>query len=230
MSYLRKFLIPAALLWTLTTTAEVNLGDSLQEVKESIGEPVGTVALREKMLLLYPQGEITIKNDVVIHFDLMSDEEFAADQIRLQTEREQWQKEQKQARIARIAQGKALKADRLQSSSFTAKSAEDRLAFWRRFQVNYPEIDVSIEVARAIESYQVEIQELKNQEMIAELKARVARAETEAEEAKLEAEKLRKEIEETKQRGLRVYTTPIYDQRYYYKPPTIIIHSGRNKN
>jgi hypothetical protein len=201
-------------------------------VIDALGEPVGTIELREKTLLLYPQGEVTLKRDQVTEIDLMSEEQFQADQARLQREREEWLVEQERRAAARIKEGEALRAEKTQSSAFAALPARDRVDYWRRFQTRYPEVDVSPQVASAVESYQTELEELRTQQRIAELEARVAKAEKEAATARLETEKLREATERAEQRrnyGLRYYTDPVIrDHRYYYRPPTITIFSNGN--
>ncbi|MEM8866794.1 MAG: hypothetical protein AAGC73_00870 [Verrucomicrobiota bacterium] len=211
--------------------SEISLGDSLESTLEKLGTPVGTIELRDKSLLLYPQGEVTLKQDVVTHIDLMTPEEFAADQARMQQEREEWQMHQEKRKAAHLAEGKALMADRLSSQTFARLPAKDKVDFWRRFQARYPDVEASTELARALEGYELELAELLKQQQIAELEARVARAEKEATQAKLETERLREEAEAQRSRtqyGLRYYTDPVYSPRYHYKPPTITIYSNGN--
>lgn len=224
---------PAYLLCLIACTAllasdqSVELGQTEENALEILGKPMGTIGLRDKTLLLYPQGEITIKEGKVSHIDLMEAEEFAADQERLRIEREEWLITQERIEAARIEEGKAVRADKLKSQAFAALPAKDRVDYWRSFQIRYPSIDVSEHIGSALASYQVELEELRSQQKVADLEARVASAEREAATARLETEKLRKETERTKQSsryyGLRYYTDPVVDRRYYYRPPTVTI-------
>ncbi|HAV12654.1 MAG TPA: hypothetical protein DCX06_04025 [Opitutae bacterium] len=217
------FLLPALLF----ANYDLRVGDSLKDTIEALGKPLGTIELREKTLLLYPQGEVTFKEDQITALDLMSPEDFKADQERLRKEREEWAIQQEKEAEQRIEQGKQIKAAKTKSNAFHALPAKDRVDYWRSFQIRYPEIDVSEEIARSLEGYEVELKELQAQQRIAELEARVALAEKDAATARLEAEKARDEAEARSRDnyGLRYYTDPAVDRRYYYRPPTVTIYT-----
>jgi hypothetical protein len=218
-------LIPAIL---LSAGSTIEIGQSLQQTLETLGKPIGTIELRDKTLLLYPQGEVTLRGNRVADIDLMSDEQFAADQERLRLEREEWVQQQERLAVARIQEAEAIKKAKMTSSVFASLSPKDRVDYWRSFQIRYPQVDVSEQIAGALEGYEVELAELKSQQRIAELEARVALAEKEAAAARLETKKLRDEtvFRSRSNDGLRYYTTPI--NRYYYRPPTITIYSKDN--
>jgi len=214
----------------LASNNEVKIGSTQEDVLKALGKPIGNVDLRERVLWLYPQGELTIKDGIVTDIDLMDDEAFANHQKQLEEERSKWQKQQEQAKAERISTGEALKREKLKSSSFAALPSKDRVDYWRTFQARYPEVDVSDEIGAALTSFQTELKELETHERIAALEARLAEAEKETAAARLEAEKLRKEAEALRQQktyGLRYYKDPVpYNRNYYYRPPTVIIHSG----
>ncbi len=219
-------LIPA-LLWSENLKIEV--GQSLEQTIETLGNPIGIIELRDKTLLLYPQGEVTLRDEKVSDIDLMSDAQFSADQERLRLERENWLSQQEKLSTARLKQGEDLKAYKRQSSTFAALPAKDQVDYWRSFQIRFPEVDVAGEIARALEGYEIELTELKNQHKIAELETRVALAEQQAATARLETEKLRDETAARSRSnfGLRSYTTPY--NNYYYRPPTITIYPNKSK-
>ena len=231
-------LLLAALYLSLSlslSAAPIQNGASEAQVIEALGKPMGTIGLREKTLLLYPQGEVTLKNDVVVEIDLMSEEKFAEDQERLRREREEWLAEQKRRRAAHKAEGESIRRAKMQSGAFAALPAKDKIDYWRSFQIRYPATDVSEQIATALESYETEMEELRSQQRIAELEARVAQAEKEAAAARLETKKLREETERSERSrnyGLRYYTDPVItNRRYYYRPPTVTIYSnGNNSN
>jgi hypothetical protein len=210
----------------------IETGQSMEEVTEQLGKPMGSIELREKTLLLYPQGEITLKAGRVTEIDLMSNEQFEADQARLQHEREEWLVAQERLRAQQKAEGEALRDAKSSSPAFAALSAKSRVEYWRNFQVSYPTVDVSKQISNALAGYESELEELRSQQRIAELEARVALAEKEAAAARLETEKLREETERTKnsrQFGLRAYTDPVIrTNRYYYRPPTVTIFTNNN--
>lgn len=218
----------------LASGATVVTGQTEAEVIEALGKPMGTIELRDKTLLLYPQGEVTLKEGTVTDVDLMTAEQFAADQERLREEREQWLAEKERRAERHREEGEAIRADKLKSGAFAALPAKDRVDYWRSFQIRYPEIDVSEQIASALEGYESELQELRSQQRIAELESRVAQAEREAAAARLETEQLREETERTQRNnrfyGLRYYTDPVIDHRYYYRPPTVTIYTdGTNR-
>jgi hypothetical protein len=219
---------------SIAQASSVTTGQSREEVITTLGEPMGTIELREKTLLLYPQGEITLKADQVTEIDLMTQAEFEADQQRLQAEREEWLATQEKLAAARTEEGKTIRAEKMASSTFAAQPPKDKLDYWRSFQARYPEVDVSAPIAEALNSYESELESLLQQQRIADLEARVAQAEKEAVTARLEAEKLRedKELNESERNyGLRYYTDPVITtNRYYYRPPTVTIYTSGNSN
>jgi len=210
------------------SASAVAIGDDLKTTIAKLGNPEGTIELRDKTLLLFPMGEVVLKQDLVVEIDLMSEAEFKAEQARLQAQREEWRIEEAMRREALQKEGQAILADKRSSLSFAALPAKDRVDYWRGFQMRYPGVDVSDELARALESYDIELAEMKSQERIAQLEARVARAEQEAASARLETERLKAETERTRQDtqyGLRYYHDPIVRPRYIYRPPTVTIFS-----
>lgn len=226
----RLLCITLCLTLTLSMNAEpVKIGDDLETTIERLGKPMGTIELRDKTLLLFPQGEVTLKDNKVSDIDLMDATAFAADQERLRIEREEWLAQQAKLAQERIEYGKKVKADKLSSNAFAALPAKDRVDYWRSFQIRYPEIDVSEEIGTALQGYQVELAELKSQHQIAELETRIAIAEKEAAEARLEAEKARDEAEAQRRADSRrflYYTDPVVNRPYYYRPPTVTIYSN----
>lgn len=212
-----------------TPVSSVVIGDSRETVLKTLGNPVGQIELRDRTLMLYPRGEVTLRDDRVSALDLMEPEAMEAEQARLRAERKEWLAEQEKRRAARKAEGEALRAEKLQSTAFATLPAKDRVDYWRSFQARYPEVDVSHSLASALESYQTELAELRNQEQIANLHARVARAEQEAAAARLEASKLRRETEQLQSNryyGLRYYTTPVISHpTFHSRRPIITIHS-----
>ena len=232
---MRIYTLPLLLFLSLAHAhgqADIRVGDGLEVTLERLGKPIGTIELLEHTLLLYPQGEVEIKDDQVVDFDLMTAEEFAKDQEKLERERKEWAAEQERRAKAHAEAGRAVKKAKMSSSAFAALPARARVEFWRRFQIRYPSVDASGELARALEGYETELAELKAQQRIAELEARVAQAEKEAAQAKLEVKRLREEAETYRQSsryGLRYYYDgPTHHPRQYYRPPKITIFTNKN--
>lgn len=213
-----------------TAVAGIEKDFTVAQVLEILGKPVGTIDLKDRSLYLYPQGEVTIKAGVVSDFELMESEEFLAEQERRRIEREEWQADQERRAAMHREEGEALKAEKMQSQAFASLPARDRVDFWRRFQARFPSVDISEQLAAALQGYETELAELRSQERISELETRVAQAEREAAAARLETEKLRKETEELRNNtryGLRYYTSPVaVPYPGHYRPPTVTIHSN----
>ena len=225
---MKAYLAAIALLLPLISSAansKVEIGQTQEQAIEALGKPQGIINLGDKTRLLYPEGEITIRDGAIAEIDLMSDEQFAKDQERAKQEHAEWLIQQQKLADDRIAAGEKLKAYKLQSSTFAALPAKDRVDYWRSFQAKFPQVDASEEIARALKSYQTEIAELKTQQRIAELETSVAQAKKETEAARLETAKLREETEARNDAAnfrVREYYSP---QPYYYPTPRIIIHS-----
>jgi hypothetical protein len=213
--------------------ANIRVGDDLESTLERLGKPIGSTELRDKTLLLYPHGEVEIREDRVVDFDLMTVEAFAEYQAQLDQERKEWAAEQERRERAHAEEGRSVKEAKMSSSAFAARPAKDRVDYWRSFQIRYPSVDVSGELARALEGYETELAELKAQQRIADLETRVARAEKEAAQARLETKRLREEAQRQRQSnryGLRYYYDgPAHQPRHVYRPPTVTIltnHTG----
>lgn len=197
-------LIPALL---SGATETIERGQSLEQVTLALGKPVGTLAFGDKTLLLYPQGEVTLRENRVSDFDLMTDAEFAEEQKRKRLEHEAWLIQQETLSAARLENGTRLKAAKLQSNAFAALPAKSRVDYWRAFQVRYPEVDVAEQIAEALELYQAELAAQATEKRIAELEARVTQAEQAAARAQSENERLR---------ARRLTRSYFYDGRYIY--------------
>lgn len=213
--------------------AELNVGDDLAKTLNKLGQPIGNIELRQKTLLLYPEGEVVLKNDAIVEIDLMPEAEFEAEQARLQKDREEWLVQKARREAARTDEGEAIRAAKRGSSTFAALPAKVRVDYWRSFQIHYPRVEVSDELARALASYQTELAELQAQQRIAQLESRVAQVEQEAAKARLETQQLKEETERTRQStrsGLRYYYDPVIQPRSIYRPPTVTIFSNGQKH
>ncbi|MGB0743500.1 MAG: hypothetical protein ACPGSB_03140 [Opitutales bacterium] len=218
-----------SLLLQCSATAALKIGDNLETTLAALGNPVGTIDMKDKTLLLYPQGKVVLREDAVTEIDLMSELEYQAEQERRKEEREQWVAQQTRLIEARKQEGEAILQDKRLSKDFSILPAKERVNYWRSFQARYPDVDASEELAQALEGYETELAELKSQQRIAELEARVALAEQEAATARLETEKLKKEAERTREStryGLRYYHDPVVHTRYNYRPPTVTIYTN----
>lgn len=228
-----QLLLALFLLYQSAAADGLELGDNFETAIEKLGQPVGTIQLSDRTLLLYPEGEVVFREDAVVKIDLMTKEEYAARQARLKEEREQWLIQKAKLEKARAEEGNSILAAKRGSSAFAALPAKDRVDYWRSFQIRYPEVDASAELAQALNSYQTELAELKTQERIAELEARVAKAEQETASARLETKRLKEETERSRRStnyGLRYYYDPVVVQpRYIHRSPTVTIITNGEK-
>jgi len=211
-------------------------GQTAEQVIEILGDPIGTIELRDKTLLLYPRGEITLREGLVTSVDLMDPAQFEAEQAILHEERADWLLRQERRAARQKSLGEAIRAEKLKDPGFAALPAKERLDFWREFQIKYPQVNVDDPIAAAVASYESELSELRSRQRIAALEKRVAQAENEAATARLETEKLREELAQLREKqryGLRYYTDPRPSGgHYYYRPPTVTIFtndSGTNR-
>ena len=220
------FLTPGFL---LSMTQKIELGQSSEQIIKILGKPIGTLELQSKTILLYPQGKVILRENKVSDIDLMSAAEFAAVQERKRLEREEWLIRQEKLSAIRLEKGRNLKAFKLQSSAFAALPAKKRVDYWRSFQTRYPKVDVSEQIAKALENYQSELTEQKNQKRIADLEARVAQAEKAAAAAQHESESLRNRISTRNYAhyGRQTYYTKPYKVRYPQRK--VIVYSNKDK-
>lgn len=191
----------------LAATPKINLGQSMEQTIQVLGQPIGTLALGNKMILLYPQGDVTLRENKVSDIDLLEEDAFAAEQERKRLEREEWLIRQEKLSADRLERGSKIKAAKLQSRAFSALSAKQQVDYWRTFQTQHPEVDVTEQIASALEAYQADLAEQQTQKRIAELEARVAQAEQAAAVAKHENESLRHQTSAQNR---------IHDSRYTY--------------
>ncbi len=217
------FLISGSLFGTSST---VELGHSRADVTQLLGEPIGTLELGSKTMLMYPQGDVTLRGDKVTEMNLMNDAEFVAQQKRKQLEREEWRVQQEKLSTARKQEGEQVKADKLQSLAFIALSAKKRIDYWRSFQLRYPEVDVTEQIVSALEIHQSELAEQETQQRIAALEARVLKAEEALEVAQDENRRLKYQLGN---RNYLLTNQSVYDTRSfrnYYPRNRVIINSG----
>ena len=156
---------------------EVKIGDSYEATVAALGEPTGKMELKKKTRLLYPRGEIILQDGTVTKVDLMDDKAFASKEKQLRTEQKERTEQQAHLAADHTQKGETIKAEKLKSPAFAALHAKSRLDFWKSFQIRYPEVDVSEQITKALESYKEDADELMAQQEIAEAKAKEEAAE-----------------------------------------------------
>lgn len=202
-------------------TQKIKRGQTIEQTTQILGDPVGSIVLGDKTILIYPQGKVTLLKNKVSTIDLMSDIEFAAELERKRFEREEWLIQQEKRSAARLKEGTRIKAERLTSIAFISLPAKNRFDYWRSFQIRYPEVDVTEQISQTLEAHKVELAALETEKRIAELEARTARAEQAAAEAARENDRLNN----------RLFTQPcayntILPYRPYYPQRQVVVRSG----
>ena len=113
---------------------ELQTGDSIERVKEVLGRPNGVISLKNKQVLFFDRGEVTLVDGKATLLDILSEEEALAEQEKKQQKREKAARLVEERIRIRVKQGLALKEDKLTSPEFLASSAGLRLDFWRDFR------------------------------------------------------------------------------------------------
>ena len=164
--------------------AEVKTGDSLNDVRATLGAPRGQLKIGDRQILHYDRGEIELQSGSVTRVALLSVGDYtaleakrAADAVRINEEN-----------VRLDAQGEELKARKLADSAFAASPLTYQLAFWQDFSRRYPGVPVTeqLTVAHMRVAEQFNAQHAQ-EERLAELEARVTDAEARADAADAKA-------------------------------------------
>jgi len=185
MKLIAAILLASAITWTACVYAESDLsvepGAHFDDVIALLGEPEGLMRIDTSTWMQYDRGIIKLKNDRVVEANLIS---AAEARIRKETElKQQMERERMLAeqRNLRITEGQAVKNARISDPYFMSLPAGRQVAYWRQFQMYYPEVPSQMEYMDALSSYEYEQELLFAQQAqerkIRELEDRVARAE-----------------------------------------------------
>lgn len=185
MKSVAVILLAVALAWPAFSHAEmddsVTIGDHFNEVITTLGQPEGLMKIDASTWMQYDRGIVKLKNDRVVEANLISADEARIRkeaELKVQMERELALAEQ---RNVRITEGQAVKHARLNDPYFMSLPAERHVAYWRQFQMYYPEVPSQLEYMDALTRYENEQVQLLAQQAqerrIRDLEDRVARAE-----------------------------------------------------
>ncbi|RME67239.1 MAG: hypothetical protein D6781_13600 [Verrucomicrobia bacterium] len=166
----------------------VSLGDDRAAVVAELGEPAGEVATEGVTVLVYPRGEIRLREGRVSAINLVSPAEHAARLARAETERRE--------RLTRLEEeGRRLKASRASDPEFLRLPPHAQLQFWRSFASRYPMVSIDAELQALRERIETEKQlrelEAASDDRLARLETRVEEAEARARQLELQANALR---------------------------------------
>jgi len=118
------------------TAAEVRRGASLEEVRDTLGQPRGQVHVAGRQVLYYERGEVELQEGAVTRVALRSEEEHA-----ILTARQERQRDERDARrVQLIAEGSALRDRKLADPAFQAAPLAYQVAFWEDFVRRYPDV------------------------------------------------------------------------------------------
>jgi hypothetical protein len=190
--------VPLALLLSLPlalNAAEVQRGETLDEVRNVLGAPQGQLRIGNRQLLYYDRGEVELQSGAVTRVALLSVEEHAEQTARRAAAAARIREEQEIRQARQIADGDALKTRKLADPSFLATPLAYQVAFWEDFSRRYPDVPIAeqLTVARLRLAEQVEEKRAQTAqaERLAELEIRVHEAEARAAEAESTARRIR---------------------------------------
>jgi hypothetical protein len=154
----------------LAQATEIRLGASLADVKSTLGPPNGQAQINDKLILFYDRGQVQLVDGRVISSDFLSPEDFAAQQAQQKAD----EAKASQLRAQHIAEGQALKAQKLADPNFISAPPAYQVAFWQDFRLRYPEVSCDDEYKLALARQQ------ESDQKVADLEARVTDAEDRA--------------------------------------------------
>lgn len=164
--------LPAALAAT-----EVQVGDSVAEVRRVMGSPRGDIRVGDRQVLYFERGEVELRADVVTKVALLSSEEHAEREAQHAVRVARAREEYEILRSRRVTEGEALKARKQADSAFLASPVTYQAAFWEDFSRRYPEVPcaelLAVARARLQEQQESENVRLAQERRLAELEARI---------------------------------------------------------
>ena len=176
--------VPLALLLILPlplTAAELRPGDTLTNVRATLGAPRGQLLVAGRQLLYYERGEIELQAGAVTRVALLSVEDHAAREAKRAAAAVRIREEQEILRARLSTEGEALKARKLADASFLVAPLAYQVAFWEDFSRRYPDVTSGeqLTIARLRLAEQLEEKRTRElrEERLAELEARLIAAE-----------------------------------------------------
>lgn len=184
-SWTTRLLLSISIIIPLGTVSaeELQPGDSIDKIKEELGRPNGVISLKNKQILFFDRGEVTLVDGKATSLDILSEDEAAKELEKKKQKREKAAQLVEERIRNRVNKGLALKEDKLTSPDFLASSNYSRLQFWRDFQRKYPEVDISSELTSTLKERAKELEQQAEEQRVAQLEARVQVAEYRARRA-----------------------------------------------
>lgn len=168
----------------MTARADVNVGDTYQQVIDELGEPQGEITSGTYQLLSFARGRVELRKGRVAKAELISAAQYEKKaQLRAQRQAEAEQLAT-EARAKRITEGSTIRKAKLDDEVFMKSSAADRVTYWQKFKKLYPEVPLEDEYTSALreldQDYAAQRVERARQQQIVDLEQRVADAEARA--------------------------------------------------
>ncbi|MEX2381616.1 MAG: hypothetical protein WD490_04480 [Opitutales bacterium] len=209
--------------------AEIAVGDRYFEVIEDLGDPNGHIGSDDFQIYYFDRGEVTFRNGVVESYSIVSEEEATRQQELAAREREEQRQREQEAREERIAEGRAIRDEKISDPVFNARPASARLAFWQVFRQKYPEVDVDLLYSVAAQEARIEqaeqLAEAERERRLDELEQRMLEAEYQARLAEREAERARDYDRDN------YYDRYRYDSYvYHHSRPSVVIIPDKHKH
>ena len=180
---------------TTASAYAVQVGDSRDAVIRELGKPDGEIVARDSVILVYPRGEIRLRDDKVSGVKLLTEQQLAARREAEARERAQFETDRASRRTRLESEGRALYEAKKNDPAFATLPVRDQLAFWRSFAGRYPMIPIGDDVAelraRFEQDERMRATDSEMQAQMADLEARVTEAEDRAARAEQEARRAR---------------------------------------
>ncbi len=120
------------------SAAEIQPGDTLAEVRATLGAPRGRAVQDGRQVLYYQQGEVELQGDTVTRVALRTAEEQAA----LEAREEKSRAERTARREQLVAEGTALRDRKLADPDFKDAPFAYQVTFWEDLARRYPGVSV----------------------------------------------------------------------------------------
>jgi hypothetical protein len=174
----------AAILAATSAGADVNRGDTVEQVRATLGAPRGELSRGDIVVFVYDRGEVEFRQGVV-HRVLLRTPVQQEEYLRLAAEQDERARQENETRRARsVADGEALKARKLADPNFLSSPVAVQLSFWQDFARAYPDVRVDDLVlsahSRRVAELAVDEERRKQRELIAQLEQRLTEVETRA--------------------------------------------------
>lgn len=202
--------------------ADVGPGVSREVVVRELGQPEQMIRINDRQIWYYERGRVDLEGSVVVNAELVSEEEAVVRRERLERERREREQAERERREARLARGLLIQEEKLGDALFLAEPTAKRLAFWRTFKRNYPEVPLAEDYYAALEERQDELRQRESENRLAALERKIDEAERRLAETEAEAQRRADEVRR-------------HSASYYYPNQVAVVpvhyddHHGRHR-